>query len=252
MKFNLLTYIFEVVNFFVLLWILKKLLYNPVISVLRRRKEYIEERIKKAEEAEKRAKELEEKYRKLMSELEKVKKEKLSEVMKEVEEEKERLYRRMKEELDAERKKFLESLEAEREEFLKEIEEEVIRSSLSFASRVLSRFADRSLHKKLFELALEVVENFGGDESVERELRSYPKVRIESAYPLGEEEVNIIREKVKDLFGVEPEVKVSVNEKLMAGVRISLASRVIDSSLEGQLSAYEKLLREKVESEGQA
>lgn len=250
MEFNPLTYLFEIVNFFVLLWILKRLLYNPVISVLKRRKELIEEKLKEAEEAQKEVEKLKKEREELLSKVEEIKRNKLAEVTKEVQEEKEKLYKRMKEELDAERKKFLESLEKEKEEVLREIREETLRSALAFTSKFLTSFADEHLHSKLYKLALESIKNLKEDEVLRSELSSSGTVVIETAFPLTNEEIEELRGIVKDAFGVEVNVREEVRKELIAGVRVHLASKIVDASLEGQLKVFEELTREKVESEG--
>lgn len=48
----------QVVNFLVLLWILKKLLYKPILKILEERKQRIAQSLKNAEEIEKRLKEI--------------------------------------------------------------------------------------------------------------------------------------------------------------------------------------------------
>lgn len=242
MKFNFLTYIFEIINFFVLLWILKKLLYNPVISVLKKRKEFIDSRIREAEEAEKRAEEIRREYERLSQELEERKKQKLAEIAKEVEEEKEKLYSRMREELDAERKKFLESLEEERRQVLRELKEEAIKLSLSFSSKILSQMADEHLHRKLLEIALETLKEIK-EEGLKEEIVRQRSVLIESAYPLSAEDLEKVRGLIKENFGVEVDIRTAVRKDLIAGVRLHLASKFIDSSLEGQLQVLEERLR---------
>ncbi len=250
MEFNPLTYVFEILNFFVLLWILKRLLYNPVISVLKRRKELIEEKLREAEEVRKEVENLRKEREDLLSRIEEIKRDKLTEVTKEVQEERERLYERMREELDAERKKFLESLEREREEVLREIKEETLRSALAFTSKFLTGFADEHLHSKLYELALESIKGLRGDEVLKGEISSSGTVVIETAFPIAKREIEDLREVVKDAFGVDVNVREEVRKDLIAGVRVHLASKIVDASLEGQLKVLEDLTREKVESEG--
>ncbi len=250
MEFNPLTYLFEIVNFFVLLWILKRLLYNPVISVLKKRKELIEEKLKEAEEAQKEVEKLKKEREELLSKVEEIKRNKLAEVTKEVQEEKEKLYERMKEELDAERKKFLESLEKEKEEVLREIREETLRYALAFTSKFLTSFADEHLHSKLYKLALESIKGLKGDEVLRNELSSSGTIVLETAFPLTKEEIEEIRGVVKDAFSVDVNVREEVRKELIAGVRVHLASKIVDASLEGQLKVFEELTREKVESEG--
>ncbi len=250
MKFHILTYLFEIVNFFVLLWILKKLLYNPVISVLKRRKEMIDQKIREAEEAERRAEEIRKEYEKLASELEETKKRKLAEITREIQEEKERLSEQMKEELDAQRRKFIESLEAERRDVLREIREEVLKTSRLFVSKLLSELIDKNMHEKLLSIALESLRRLSREEvkNLTEELSEHRVVTVESAFPLSEEEVNRVKNTLAKTFGVEVDIRTEVKRDLMAGVRLHVASKMIDASIEGQLQVFENLLRERVES----
>jgi len=243
MKFNLLTYIFEIINFFVLLWILKKLLYNPVISVLKKRKEFIDSRIREAEEAERKAEEIRKEYEKLSQELEEKRKQRLAEITKEVEEEKEKLLKRMREELDAERRKFLESLEEERRQVLRELKEEAVKLSLYFSSRILSQMADEHLHRKLLEIALETLKEMK-EEGLSEDLSRQGSILIESAYPLSAEDLKRIGDLIRKTFGVEVDIRTTVRKDLIAGVKLHLASKLIDSSLEGQLQVLERRLKD--------
>lgn len=57
----------QVVNFLILLWILNKLLYKPVLKALEERKKRIEDSLKNAEEIEKRLLETEEEREKVLA-----------------------------------------------------------------------------------------------------------------------------------------------------------------------------------------
>ncbi|RMA97238.1 F0F1 ATP synthase subunit delta [Hydrogenothermus marinus] len=250
MKFDLLTYLFEIINFFILLWILKKLLYKPVISVLKKRKEYIDTKIREAEEAQAKVEKLKQEYEKLLQDIENIKKAKLAEITKQVEEEKEKLYKQMKAELDAEREKFLESLQIEKKEVINEIKEFIINYSLQFVSKILVKVSDENLHKNLFKLALEAIENLPDEDkkSISEELKHQKFILIETAYPLTEEEKNKLKDLIKKEFGIEVSIKEEEKKDLIAGVSIHIGSKLIDLSLEGQLSVFQNIMRKKIES----
>lgn len=250
MKFDLLTYLFEIINFFILLWILKKLLYKPVISVLKKRKEYIDTKIREAEEAQAKVEKLKQEYEKLLQDIENIKKAKLAEITKQVEEEKEKLYKQMKAEIDAEREKFLESLQIEKREVINEIKEFIINYSLQFVSKILVKVSDENLHKNLFKLALEAIENLPDEDkkSISEELKHQKFILIETAYPLTEEEKNKLKDLIKKEFGIEVSIKEEEKKDLIAGVSIHIGSKLIDLSLEGQLSVFQNIMRKKIES----
>ncbi len=250
MKFDLLTYTFEIINFFILLWILKKLLYNPVISVLKKRKEYINEKIEEAEKAELELKKIKDEYNQILKKMEELKKTKIAQISKEVQQEKEKLYTQMKKELDAERQKFLESLEIEKKEAINELKEETVRYSLKFVSKLLSEISDKNIHRKLLNIAVEGIKNINTEEidNISAELKERNTVTVETAYPLSELDIKNIKKVIKDMFGVDVTIKTEERKNLIAGVKIHIASKMIDSSLEGQISVFETLLREKIET----
>jgi len=249
MKVDILTYLFEIINFFVLLWILKKVLYSPVISILRKRKEYINDSIRKAEEAESRYKKLQKQYEELLKEIKETRKSKLAQITQEVEKEKEKLYNQMKRELDAERQKFLESLEIHKREVLSEIKEETIKTSLELVSKILYNFSDENLHKKLLELAIEGIKNINPEErdNLTEELKEHPNIDIETAYILSKKDIEKIQNTIKEILGISVKVNQKENKELVAGVKVHLSSKLIDMSIEGQLSAFETLLRKRIE-----
>ena len=51
MGFNWLTFFAQIVNLFVLVWLLKRFLYGPIVAVIEKRQSYIEDKVKMAEEA---------------------------------------------------------------------------------------------------------------------------------------------------------------------------------------------------------
>ena len=58
MKFDIWTFTFQIINFVVLLFILKRLLYKPIREILRKRRELVEKIIEDAEKTKKEALEL--------------------------------------------------------------------------------------------------------------------------------------------------------------------------------------------------
>ena len=58
MKFDIWTFLFQVINFLVLLFILKRVLYKPIREIIEKRRSLIRQRIDEAEKTKKEALEL--------------------------------------------------------------------------------------------------------------------------------------------------------------------------------------------------
>jgi len=250
MKFNILTFIFEIINFFVLLWLLKRLLYKPVISLLMERKKLIESKISEAEEAERRYRELNSKYEDLLKRLDEEKKSRIAQLNREVEKRRRELEERLNEEIRLEKERFLSSLESERQRFLSEMKDEVVKLSVQFSSKLLKRIADEHVHRKLFELAVDALKSIpkGEVSNIKDELKSRGLIKVESAYPLSGDDVDMLKETVEKLFGVKVNVSVTTDSSIVAGVKLHVGSKLIDSSIEGQLSSLEEVVRRELEA----
>lgn len=62
MEFNWTTFFLEIINFLVLIWILKRLLYQPIKKVILARKEAVQKTLDAANQAKKEATDLQAKY----------------------------------------------------------------------------------------------------------------------------------------------------------------------------------------------
>ena len=249
MKFNLLTYLFEILNFFVLLWILRKLLYKPVISVLRKRRELIDESMEKAKRLREEAERLKGERERLTKEIEEFKRQRMAEVIREVEEEKSRLFRELQEEVSRERERSMQELERNRKELIREIEDTALSTALAFSSKVLSELADRHTTNRLALISLKVLEDMDMAEAGWNEEGPLREALIESAHPLSEDTRALLESALRAKFGKEITVKETTDPELIAGLRIKAESLVIDLSLTGQLKSFETYMRRKIESE---
>ena len=62
MEFSLSTFVLELINFLVLVWILKRFLYRPVLDIIARRREQIDATMAEAKRIEDNAQALKQKY----------------------------------------------------------------------------------------------------------------------------------------------------------------------------------------------
>jgi F-type H+-transporting ATPase subunit b len=97
-KFDIWTFLFQIINFVVLLFILKRLLYKPIREIMEKRRGLIEKTVEDAERAKKEALELKEKHQ---------------EELKNLSELRIQMLEKVKEEAETERKKVMSEAEKE-------------------------------------------------------------------------------------------------------------------------------------------
>ena len=71
MELNSSTFILEIINFLILVWILKRFFYKPVLDIIARRKADIEETVAKAQTLQSNAENLEHQYESRLADWEK-------------------------------------------------------------------------------------------------------------------------------------------------------------------------------------
>jgi len=111
MQFDWSTFVLEAINFLILLWILKHFLYKPVMAVIRRRKEAVDQAIDEADATRQHAEELKTQYENRLGDWEK---------------EKESARTALRDEMAAERNRQLETLQhslAQEQEKARAVEE---------------------------------------------------------------------------------------------------------------------------------
>ncbi|MDY6407677.1 MAG: hypothetical protein SPL08_03120, partial [Pseudomonadota bacterium] len=77
MGFSWVTFFAQIINLFLLVWLLKRYLYHPILSAIEKRQAYIEDKVRKADEAVKSAQKQEEKLNRAVQQWEKDKQKRL-------------------------------------------------------------------------------------------------------------------------------------------------------------------------------
>ena len=127
----------QVVNFFLLMYLLKRFLYQPLLTIMKNREKKIKEGLDNARKAEKRIAEVEEKVK---AQLEKTSREAdriLAKAHTEGEEQKEDLVREAKEEIIKWKEETKSLLKKEKERIITEIREETGEIAIAIAGKII-------------------------------------------------------------------------------------------------------------------
>jgi F-type H+-transporting ATPase subunit delta len=80
-------------------------------------------------------------------------------------------------------------------------------------------------------------------EALKNDAEGVAKARIDSAFPLSDEQVDLLKAALERHFGKRIEATVNVDSALIGGARITVGDSVIDASVEAQLHAMATQLR---------
>jgi F-type H+-transporting ATPase subunit b len=242
MKFDIWTFLFQIINFVVLLFILKRILYKPVKEIMEKRRGIIEKTIEDAEKTKKEALELKEKHQEEMNKIKELQVRMTENMKNEVEEEKKRLLMEAEKEaaniLERERALF----ETEKKRFETELRGKVIDTVTIFTMNLLKDISDKELHKGIYRRFLHdlggITSNISAkdDESV--------IIELISAYPVKEEELLEVREAMESHLSKKVAINAQIDKTLIAGLKIKINDMVYDSSLLGQINSLTSRLKE--------
>ena len=161
------TVLAQVVNFLLLVWLLKRFLYEPVQKVIAQRQARLLEERRAAEARAAAARAEEEKYKELVARLEAERRQILEQAAAQAEKERERLLEQAAQEVAAARDQMYERLRAERAELEGQIRRGILQEASRAAEKILAELAGVAIADALID-------------ALERRIASLPPLEIHS------------------------------------------------------------------------
>ena len=235
------TFLLEIINFLVLVWILKRFLYKPVLDVIAQRRTGIENQLAEARNLHEEADTLKIEYENRLAEWD---------------QQRQQLRDALAQEFDAERARQMEALQAtlvqEREkaqvaesrrriEAAREAEHHALLQGAQFATRLLTQAAGPELEKRLVELLLDGLANLSPDQilTLKTQWGEPPEtILIASALPLPVDLRQQLEKAMSGVTGLDVPVAYKQDPKLLAGLRITIGAWVLHANLRDELKGF--------------
>lgn len=157
MQINLFEILAQIINFFILLFVLQKFFYKPISDVMEKRQKQIDETIDESVRKMSEADELAKEYESKITELEKNKREILEGARKEANDIKSNLLEGYQLQAEEKREAFLKEIEDERDDFLVELQKKLGKSAVKISERILRDINDIELEEKMFDLLVKKI-----------------------------------------------------------------------------------------------
>jgi F-type H+-transporting ATPase subunit b len=141
----------QIINFLILVWLLKKLLFRPIFGAMERREQGLTSRLQQAKTKMNEAQALKQQYEKHLHQLQKDKDEVLATVREQVEIEKTEALQQLGEEIQQKKNRFDAEMQKQQQELGQLISHTIAEKSLSLGHQILSRLADQTLEQRIIE-----------------------------------------------------------------------------------------------------
>jgi len=236
------TFILEIINFLVLVWILKRFLYKPVLEVIRRRRGDIEATLSEAESIRSEARTTQEQYENRLTQWDEEKRAAHDALQHELSEERARLLAALRASLEEERKKARVIDERRLRELRHRDEELALAHGSHFVARIMERLRGPELEAKLLGLVLEDLPNLLPErlEALRNAHAETAKpVAVSSAYLLDAAQRGALQQALGEVLKTD-QLACNFREEseLIAGLRIGVGPWVLRANLHDELQFF--------------
>lgn len=234
MSFDATTFVLEIINFVVLLWLLQKFLYKPILDVINKRQAAVEKRVSEARQALEQAQALEQQYNSRLSEWEKEKQRLKAFLGEELKVERQRQLAKVKLEIDQEQARAQALAEAKRKGETLQYEQLAIELAAKCMANVLSRFASSDLERRICEVFLTDLSGYEKEQlalTMNHGQSGSAKIQVATAYPAGTELKESIIAGLKQKLGQDCELEFLQDSSLIAGIKVTTAGGILQANL---------------------
>jgi F-type H+-transporting ATPase subunit b len=238
------TFILEIVNFLVLVWILKRFLYKPVMDVIARRRAGIEQTLAEAAEQREQAEHLQQQYDGRLADWDRERQKARDALAQELDAERSRKVAELQAILEQERDKAQQAELRRQADTLRKAEETALAQGAQFATRLLQEASGPDIETRLVEMVLAALPGLPEDRlTALRSARANATldVVVTSAFPLADGQRERLAQAVAALVGADAKVRFEQDAALLAGLRIRIGAWVLGANLRDELQGFVEL-----------
>jgi len=254
MQINWFTVIAQIINFLILVWLLKRFLYKPILKAIDEREEKIAARIKDAEAKDVTAKKEQAEFQKKNETFDKEKKELRDKAIAETNVERQKLLEDARNEATELRSKLDKSLKEMQENLNSDIAQKTQQEVFAIARKTLADLASLRLEEQSANIFIKRLNDLKKEEKKKfiDTLKSDSKpILVQSAFDLPEKQQADIKSAVNDILGMNTQYQFKTTPELISGIEISSNGYKIAWSISAYLDSIQKSISEtmKVEQE---
>ena len=240
MGFSWVTFFAQIINLFLLVWLLKKYLYHPILSAIEKRQAYIEDKVKKADEAVKSAQKQEEKLNKQVRLWEQEKQKRMDALDTELDTYRHEKRAAIEREAHDLRQKMQDALNRESASMQLEIRDMMAENFLSLSQKVLSDLSRLSPIEQAVALFRQKVSDLTKAEikSIRDILKKKKQILISSSAELTGKEQKNLSLFLTENFG-DTDIIYRVDTDLILGIEATIGETILEWNLKSYLDNFE-------------
>ncbi len=237
------TVVAQALNFLVLVWLLKRFLYQPILCAIDQREKGIANQLAEAEAKKAEAQKERDDFQHKNEEFDHERAALLKKVTDEANAERQRVLNEVRKDADSLRAKRQEALRNEQRTLSQEIIRWTQKEVFGIARKTLSDLATASLEEQMseaFVLRLRALSGSAKEQLAAALKSSSHPVRVCSAFALSPAQRSAIESAVKETFAADIQIQFETTPELISGIELSANGRKVAWSIAEYLATLEK------------
>ncbi|MFO7320258.1 MAG: F0F1 ATP synthase subunit delta [Chloroflexota bacterium] len=250
MQIDWFTFVVQIINFIILLVLLRLFLYKPVIRVMDERERLISQRLHAAEEARQTAENEANAVREEKQRLQREREALQAQARQEVEKERKAALERVRREAEEMRLRWQRTVAQEKENFLRDLRRRTSALVFTVVRQTLAEMADAELEDRMVRRFIEHLRQLDDDErhAMIAELQRAHNAVVTSAFPLPDDAQQRLNQTIAETLLPEVNVTFMTDPELVAGIELRAHGRVLQWSLGSYLAEVEQTVAEMLEN----
>ncbi|MDI1292904.1 MAG: hypothetical protein PSV18_09180 [Methylobacter sp.] len=230
----------QMINFLILIWLLKKFLYRPIIKAMASREQGLVDRLQGVETQMSEAEQLKKRYEVSLQQLDSDKDNILAEARRQAETDRTLQLQSLNDEMQLKKHQFSEEMHQQQQELGGVINRVIAEKTLQLGGKILSGLADQSLEQQIVEHFLQNLAKLPDAEQsvLQQALSQDDTATIISRFPLNETQRSKIRSRVDQLAPVR-EMVFELDNRLICGITLEAGGRSWEWNIERYLAELE-------------
>lgn len=227
----------QIINFFILLFLLRQFLYRPILNVIEERRDRLQAERQKLDSRDDELKWERKQIAEERQSLEATQKQRQEALQKDIEEKKRKWLEEARQDVERRRQEWLESFHTMRAEALDEFGDQLESAVLTATQTFLEALTDEELFDAFFDRFIEQLDNHLAGQQPEPD----QSIVVESSESLDETQKQRLSKLLEKHLHETLELEYTVSPELSLGLRVSVGSTQFEWTVEQYLSEIQEL-----------
>jgi F-type H+-transporting ATPase subunit b len=245
MQINWFTVIAQILNFLVLVWLMKRYLYKPILSAIDDREKKIAGQLADAKTKKDEAQKEQDEFNKKNQVFDQQKKDMMDKATADAGVQSQKLLEDAKNNAKALQDKLEKAAKEQREDFNHQMEQKTEQEVFAITKKVLTDLADTDFEEQLVNVFIKRISEIKEDEKalfIKALHSGSGPILVQSAFDLPEKQQTEIKSVVTKMLGIDPSFEFKTSTALLGGIELTTPGYKLSWSIAAYVNSFEKSL----------